>query len=117
MGSLSVSRELGGLWLGGSADTCSPQGSCFDLRILARLNRISPLWGKTHLPKKETRMRTTNRSPVGVEQAQSQKKRAWPGEAWKGIKALLLGAAVAGLYFGTIALLMWPVLDAAAGKT
>ena len=61
-------------------------------------------------------MRTTNRSPVGVERAQSP-KRAWPGEAWKGIKALLLGAAVAGLYFGTIALLMWPVLDAVAGKT
>ena len=59
-------------------------------------------------------MRTTNRSPVGVERAQSQ-RRVWSGKAWGGIKALLLGAAVAGVYLGTIAFLFWPVLDA-AGK-
>ena len=60
-------------------------------------------------------MRTTNRSPVGIERAQSQ-RRAWSGKARVGIKALLLAAAVAGLYLGTIALLFWPVVDA-AGKT
>ena len=60
-------------------------------------------------------MRKTNRSPVGIERAKSQ-RRAWSTKARVDIKALLLAGAVAGLYLGTIALLFWMVLDA-TGRT